>query len=181
VFLCMYERSARPCRASVHGFSAAGFVGHGSRDVLFSPSGTLEQLEVGSGLSVCCLSCAVWLCGCGYRPAAVGLTDQWVHQRLSNQHYELWYRQLSDTVASADANFAAQQQQNQQRHGRGSERVSEGGSGKQPVSTPRLVAAKDYRCAGLGVSGTRPLSCCYQHPGVAWRAYLITSLTHPAI
>jgi hypothetical protein len=81
----------------------------------------------------------------------VGLTDQWVHQRLSSQHYELWYRQLADAVAAADANFAAQQQQNQQRHGRGSERLSEGGSGKQPVSTPRLVAAKDYRCAGLDV------------------------------
>lgn len=78
----------------------------------------------------------------------MGLTDQWVHQRLSNQHYQSWYKQLADTVAAADANFAAQQQQqNQQRHGRGSERLSEGGSGKQPVSTPRLVAEKDYRWA----------------------------------
>lgn len=75
----------------------------------------------------------------------MGLTDQWVHQRLSNQHYASWYKQLADTVAAADANFAAQQQQNQQRHGRGSERLSEGGSGKQPASTPRLVAEKDYR------------------------------------
>jgi hypothetical protein len=80
------------------------------------------------------------------------LTDQWVHQRLSNQHYEAWYRQLADAVAAADANFAAQQQQNQTRHGRGSERLSEGGSGKQPVSTPRLVAEKDYRCDGAAVT-----------------------------
>lgn len=105
--------------------------------VLFAPLPTSPGLLAAAACAVvCCPAC---------RPAAVGLTDQWVHQRLSSQHYASWYKQLADTVAAADANFAAQQQQNQQRHGRGSERLSEGGSGKQPVSTPRLVAEKDYR------------------------------------
>jgi hypothetical protein len=68
-------------------------------------------------------------------------------------------------VAAADANFAAQQQQNQTRHGRGSERLSEGGSGKQPVSTPRLVAEKDYRCDGAAAIG---LACRWHSCRESW-------------
>ncbi|KAF8055841.1 MOV10L1 [Scenedesmus sp. PABB004] len=37
-------------------------------------------------------------------PMCVGLTDQWIHQRLSNQHYQAWYKDLAARVVALECN-----------------------------------------------------------------------------
>eukprot|EP00878_Enallax_costatus_P026504 GHUV01028446.1.p1 GENE.GHUV01028446.1~~GHUV01028446.1.p1 ORF type:complete len:313 (+),score=67.76 GHUV01028446.1:575-1513(+) len=64
-------------------------------------------------------------------PACVGLTDQWIHQRLSSQHYGIWYQQLKDTVSSNDVNQAYANQANN--------------IGKMPSGLPVISAERDYK------------------------------------
>ncbi len=66
------------------------------------------------------------------RPAAVGLADQWVHQRLSKQHYEQWYAELRQMVLAHDINNVAHQ-------------MHKDGMLIQLQCQPVIIADRDYR------------------------------------
>ncbi len=61
----------------------------------------------------------------------MALTDQWVHQRLSSQHYDMWYQNLKVAVASFDANQAHANQANN--------------NGKLATGMPVIAAERDYK------------------------------------
>lgn len=72
------------------------------------------------------------------RPCCVGLTDQWVHQRVSDEHYALWHAALRDQVRVQDANAAAA--------AAGAADAIDGGA-VNGRAVQVIVAARDYRCS----------------------------------
>jgi hypothetical protein len=75
----------------------------------------------------------------------VGLTDQWVHQRVSTEHYRLWCAKLSDLVKNCfGEGNAAEGQQQQQR--------DNNSTAQRAPSRARIVADRDYRCVLLNVN-----------------------------
>lgn len=64
----------------------------------------------------------------------MGLTDQWLHQRLSIEHYHTWYAKLQHDVKSK---YSTQEQRQQQRNNRMPSRAC-------------IVADRDYRWEQTG-------------------------------
>jgi hypothetical protein len=65
----------------------------------------------------------------------VGLTDQWVHQRVSTEHYRLWCAKLSDLVKNCFGEGNGEQQQQRDNNS----------TGQRAPSRARIVADRDYR------------------------------------
>lgn len=72
------------------------------------------------------------------RPCCVGLTDQWVHQRVSSEHYRLWYAKLCSDVGNYFGDNKGAQGQQQQR--------DNNSTGQRAPSTARVQAEREYRC-----------------------------------
>ncbi|WIA38046.1 hypothetical protein OEZ86_001416 [Tetradesmus obliquus] len=70
-------------------------------------------------------------------PCCVGLTDQWVHQRVSSEHYRLWYAKLCNDVGNYFGDNKGAQGQQQQR--------DNNSTGQRAPSTARVAAEREYR------------------------------------
>jgi hypothetical protein len=80
----------------------------------------------------------------------VGLTDQWVHQRVSTEHYRLWCAKLCDQVKSHFGEGTGAEGQQQQ--------LDNNSTGQRAPSRARIVADWDYRWAG-GSTLIEPSDC----------------------
>lgn len=77
--------------------------------------------------------------GCVCRPAIVGLTDQYIHERTSKEHYRAWYAELKDKVQTVDVNNSNES----------TVRDEEGDAIEKPNTSARIKPADDYRWGSI--------------------------------